>query len=135
MVYSSKSILASKIKSNNYISEVSAHTHMDAYHPHPPIDIIVFMFQSFVRIYFTTTNPIDFLANLPADQIILAFKQHSLQARHTLYQIYRLFFPLVAPNLYHQQILETAYKGAIQMIHIKLGTTPLTPTNRQRRRI
>ena len=105
---------------------------MDAYHPHPPIDIIVFLFQSFARIYFTPNNPIDFLGDLPPDQIIPSFQQHSLQARQTLYHLYALFYPMLASSPYHQQILESAYKNAIQMVHIKFGTTPLPPI-RQRR--
>ena len=100
---------------------------MDPYNPHPPIDNIVFLFQAFVRVYLTTAQPINFLFNVPDDQTVQVFSQHSLNARHVLLQIYSLFFPFVAHHPIHRQMLQDTFRFANQMIHTKFGTTPQQP--------
>ena len=102
---------------------------MDPYQPHPPIDQIFFIFQAFIRVYLTTAQPIDFLLNVPAEQTVQVFTQHSLNARHVLLQIYGLFYPFVAYHPIHRQMLQDCFRFAIQMIHTKFGTTPQQPDN------
>ena len=46
---------------------------MDPYNPHPPIDNILFLLQAFVRVYQTTTQPFNFLFNVPEEQIVQVY--------------------------------------------------------------
>ena len=100
---------------------------MDPYNPHPPIDNILFLLQAFVRVYQTTTQPFNFLFNVPEEQIVQVYIQHSLNARHVLLQLYGLFFPFVQHHPIHRQMLQEAFRYANCMIHTKFGTTPPQP--------
>jgi hypothetical protein len=95
---------------------------MDASVPHPPIDHAIFIFLSFTRIYFTTSHPIDFINTLTPEQIIVNFQKLSLQARQLLHHIYTLLKHLIVAHPVQQQMLESAYLYAVQMIHVKFGT-------------
>jgi hypothetical protein len=100
---------------------------MDPIAPHPPIDIALYIFSAFTRIYYTSNERIDFLQTLPNVVLQDKFKVHSLQARRTLFMLYELFRPLVVRNQTQQQMLDTSYLSAIQLIHTKFGTTQYTP--------
>jgi hypothetical protein len=97
---------------------------MDPYSPHPPIDNIFFLFVSFIRAYITSLQPLNFLLNVPEDQTVQAFHQHSHNARFVLLQIYGLFQPLLQHHPIHRQMLQDSYMFAINCIHTKFGTHP-----------
>jgi hypothetical protein len=99
---------------------------MDPLVPHPPVDIATYIFIAFSRLYFTTNQPINFNYNQSGDALYSSYKRHSLQARKVLFQIFTLFYPFVTHNPVQQQMLESAYLYALQMIHTKFGTSPTT---------
>ena len=98
---------------------------MDPVQPHPPIDIVLYIFTAFTRVYYTSNRPIDFIQHRDRESTQLHFKTHSLQARQALFNLYTLFQPLVVANPIHQQMLESAFLYAIQLIHTKFGTVQL----------
>ena len=101
---------------------------MDFSIPQPPVTYAVHIFHTFVRVYLTVHQPINFIHNLTPEQISQAFIDHSLRARNILLQLYGLFQPLVVNYPFQQQALEAAYYHAVQAIHTKFGTTPIPPS-------
>ena len=82
---------------------------MDFSIPQPPVTYAVHIFHTFVRVYLTVHQPIDFIHNLTPEQISQAFIDHSHRARQILLQLYGLFQPLVVNYPFQQQALEAAY--------------------------
>ena len=101
---------------------------MDPFRPIPPIELAVYIFQAFTRLYYSTFDPIDFNGQLQTEQLITLYKIHSIQARQVLVQLYTLFKPLVSKTPIQQRMLEQTFLYSISLIHTKFGTTPIQPS-------
>jgi hypothetical protein len=95
---------------------------MDAYVPHPPIDHAVFILYAFTRIFFTSSQPIDFAYGIKPEHLNQRAQFLSLKARRALYSLYQYFVQTVVVHPYHRNLLDSAYMHALSVIHIKFQT-------------
>jgi hypothetical protein len=95
------------------------------YREKPTIEQAILSLNAYTNVYTSTTEPIDYIQNRTYDQVVIAFKEYSLQARTTLLQIYSSLQPLVCTNYNYDFCLQQAFYRAERIIHEKFGTTPI----------
>ena len=96
---------------------------MDAYVPHPPIDHAAFILYAFTRIFFTSSQPIDFTAGVKPEHLLQHSQFLSLRARRLLFALYTYFSQTVVIFPYHKNLLDAAYVHSLSVIHTKFNTT------------
>ena len=96
---------------------------MDAHVPHPPIDHAAFILYSFTRIFFTSSQPIDFTVGIKQEHLLQHSQFLSLRARRILFALYTYFLQTVVIFPYHKNLLDAAYMHALSNIHTKFNTT------------